>query len=195
MPLAADVANADAISTAVADFAARADGLDALVNCAGVLLPGAVVSFSFAGLKRYPLDHWDQTLAVNLTGLFLCCQAVIEQMLKRRTKGVIVNLSSVSRQGDAGHAAYSAAKGAVASLTQSLAQELKPMGIRCVAIAPGMIDTPMTEQVPAAYRDQMLKRIAVGRLGTPAEVAHAVRFCIENDYFNGRVLELDGGTF
>jgi 3-oxoacyl-[acyl-carrier protein] reductase len=105
------------------------------------------------------------------------------------------HLSSIARGGRAGLAAYSASKGGLASLTASLALELAPYRIRCVAIAPGMIDTPMTAQIPEAYRKETLSHVAAGRLGTPAEVAHAARFCVENDYFNGRVLEIDGGAF
>jgi 3-oxoacyl-[acyl-carrier protein] reductase len=76
-----------------------------------------------------------------------------------------------------------------------LAQELAPYGIRCVAIAPGLVDTPMAAKLPAEARRQMLEHIAVHRLGRPEEVAHAVLFCVENDFFNGRILELDGGAF
>ena len=83
----------------------------------------------------------------------------------------------------------------MASLTSSLAQELAPWGIRCVAIAPGLVDTAMAQRIPEEYRKQMLEHIAVHRMGRPEEIAHGVLFCVENDFFNGRVLELDGGAF
>ena len=80
-------------------------------------------------------------------------------------------------------------------MTFTLAQELAPSGVRCVAIAPGVVDTPMAAKIPEAYRKQMLEHVAVGRMGRPEEIAHGVLFCVENDFFNGRVLELDGGAF
>jgi 3-oxoacyl-[acyl-carrier protein] reductase len=125
--------------------------------------------------------------------MFLCSQLAVEHMFRKRSKGVIVNISSISRQGRAGQVSYSASKGGAASLTFTLAQELAPFGIRCVAIAPGLVATSMAEQIPEDRRKQMLSHVAVGRMGKPEEIAHGVLFCVENDFFNGRVLELDGG--
>jgi 3-oxoacyl-[acyl-carrier protein] reductase len=195
VPLLADVRQPEELSAAFAEFAKEAGGLDVLVNNAGVLLDGAMVSFSFKGVTRYSLEDWQTTIDTNLKGVFLCCQLGAEQMFRKRCKGAIVNISSISRQGRAGQAAYSASKGGVASMTFTLAQELAPWGIRCVAIAPGLVDTRMAERIPEEYRKQMLQRVAVGRMGRPDEIAHGVLFCVENDFFNGRVLELDGGAF
>ena len=195
VPMLADVRDHDALATVFAAFVKEAGGLDVLVNNAGVLLDGALVSFSLRGVARYSPDDWQVTMDTNLKGVFLGSQLAAEHMFRKRCKGVIVNISSVSRQGRVGQVAYSAAKGGVASMTFTLARELAPYGIRCVAIAPGLVDTPMAAQIPEEYRKQMLARVAVGRIGRPAEIAHGVIFCIENDFFNGRVLELDGGTF
>jgi 3-oxoacyl-[acyl-carrier protein] reductase len=195
IPILADVRDAEALKEGFANFVKQAGGLDVLVNNAGVLLAGALLSISFKGISRYSLDDWQTTMDVNLKGVFLCSQLAIEQMVRRRSKGVIVNISSYSRQGRPWQAAYSASKGGVASLTLTLAQELAPYGIRCVAVAPGMVDTSMAQQGSEEFRKKILDHVAVGRLGRPEEVAHAVLFCIENDFFNGRVLELDGGAF
>ncbi len=192
--LLADVRQADALAAAFADFVRQAGGLDVLVNNAGVLLDGAMLSFSFKGVVRYGLEDWQQTMDVNLRAVFLCAQLAAEHMFRKRARGVIVNMSSISRQGRSGQAAYSASKGGVASLTFTLAQELAPFGIRCVAIAAGLVDTPMAAKIPAEARRQMLERVAARRMGRPEEIAHAVLFCIENDFFNGRILELDGGA-
>jgi 3-oxoacyl-[acyl-carrier protein] reductase len=194
VPLLADVRQPEELSQAFADFVKEAGGLDVLVNNAGILLDGALVSFSFKGVTRYSLDDWQTTIDTNLRGVFLCCQLGAEQMFRKRCRGVIVNVSSVSRQGRPGQAAYSASKGGIVSLTFTLAQELAPWGIRCVAIAPGLVDTPMAQNIPPEYRKQMLEHVAVHRMGRPEEIAHAVLFCVENDFFNGRVLELDGGA-
>ena len=194
VPLRADVRKPEELSAAFAEFAKEAGGLDVLVNSAGVLLDGAMVSFSFKGAVRYSLDDWQTTIDTNLRGTFLCCQLGAEQMFRNRCRGVIVNISSISRQGPPGQAAYSASKGGMVSLTFTLAQELAPWGIRCVAIAPGLVDTAMAQRIPQEYCKQMLEHVAVHRMGRPEEIAHAVLFCVENDFFNGRVLELDGGA-
>ena len=195
IPLPADVRDADALAASFASFVKEAGGLDVLVNSAGVLIDGPLFAFSFKGISRYGLDDWQATVDTNLKGPFLCSQLAIEHMFKKRSKGVIVNISSYSREGRVGQSAYSATKGGVASMTFTLAQELKPYGIRCVAIAPGLIETPMAEAGAEEFRKQMLDHVAAGRMGRPEEIAHGVLFCIENDFFNGRVLELDGGAF
>jgi 3-oxoacyl-[acyl-carrier protein] reductase len=194
-PILADVRDPDALKEGFGNFVQHAGGLDVLVNSAGVLLDGALLSISFKGISRYSLDDWQTTMDTNLKGVFLCSQLAVEHMVRKRTKGVIVNISSYSRQGRAWQAAYSASKGGVASMTFTLAQELAPYGIRCVAIAPGMVDTSMAQQGSEEFRKKILDHVAVGRLGRPEEIAHGVLFCIENDFFNGRVLELDGGAF
>ena len=193
MPLPADVRQPAELSRAFADFVGQAGGLDVLVNGAGVMLDGALVSFSFKGAVRYALEDWQTTIDTNLRGTFLCCQLAAEHMFRGHSKGVIVNISSVSRRGRPGQAAYSASKGGIVSLSFTLAQELAPWGIRCVAVAPGLVDTPMSQSIPPQYRQQMLAHVAAGRMGRPEEIAHGVLFCVENDFFNGRVLELDGG--
>jgi 3-oxoacyl-[acyl-carrier protein] reductase len=193
LPLLADVREPETLSKAFQSFLQAADGLDVLVNNAGVLLDGALLSFSFRGVERYSLENWQTTLETNLRGVFLCSQLAVEHMFRKRCKGVIVNISSISRQGRAGQTAYSASKGGMASVTFTLAQELAPYGIRCVAIAPGLVDTPMAANIPEEARKKMLDHVALGRMGRPDEIAHGVLFCIENDFFNGRVLELDGG--
>ncbi len=195
VPLLADVCDADALAGCFAEFVEQAGGLDVLVNNAGVLIDGALFSFSFKGIGRYSLDDWQTTMDVNLKGPFLCSQLAVEHMFKKRCKGVIVNISSYSREGRVGQAAYSASKGGVASMTFTLAQELKPYGIRCVAIAPGMVETAMAEKGTDEFRKKMLEHVAAGRMGSTEEIAHGVIFCIENDFFNARVLELDGGAF
>jgi len=198
-----DVRDQEKVARAVEQFAEWAGGLNLAVNCAGVLLDGAVMSVSFAGVKRYPLEQWETTLDTNLTGAFLVSREAIAAMLRSRIpnsspdecRGLVVTISSISRLGRAGQAAYSASKGALVSLAVTLAQELAPSRIRSVAIAPGLVDTPMAARIPQVHRSEMLDRVTVGRMGCPDEIAHAVRFCIENEFFNGRVLEIDGGAF
>jgi len=187
--LPADVRKAEQLRSAFASFVNAADGLDVLVNCAGVLIDGTL----WTPQTQYSLDDWNTTLDTNLRGTFLCSQLVVEQMFKRRIRGVIVNMSSVSRRGRAGQVAYSASKGAISSMTASMAQELAAYKIRCVAIAPGLIDTPMGRQVPEPYREAIRKATPARRLGTAEEIADAVLFAIRNDFLNGCTLDIDGG--
>lgn len=190
-----DVREHERLQEVFAMFVEEAGSIDVLVNNAAILKDGAVCAFSFQGIKRYPLKIWRETVDSNLTGSFLCSQLTAEAMIKKRTKGLILNISSVSRLGRAGQSAYSSTKGAIASLTFTLAQELAPYGIRCCSIAPGLVDTPMAMSIPEPYRKEMLDHVAVSRMGKPQEIAHAVRFCVENEFFNGRILEIDGGAF
>jgi 3-oxoacyl-[acyl-carrier protein] reductase len=199
-----DVRVLDQVKSAIRQFEDWAGSLNVVVNCAGVLLDGGVSSVSFRGVKQYPLEHWDTTVDTNLKGVFLVVREAIVPILRSKipigsagdsSQGLIVTISSISRLGRAGQAAYSASKGALVSLAVTLAQELASYRIRSVAIAPGLVDTPMAAQIPESHRQDMLDRVALKRMGRPEEIAHAVRFCIENEFFNGRVLELDGGAF
>jgi len=199
-----DVRDLDQVKDAIGQFGEWAGGLNLVVNCAGILLDGAISSVSFRGVKQYPLENWDTTLDTNLKGAFLVVREAIVPMLRckvphgsaeQSSQGLIVTISSISRMGRAGQAAYSASKGALVSMAVTLAQELASYRIRSVAIAPGLVDTPMAARIPLAHRKDMLDRVAVKRMGRPEEIAHAVLFCIENEFFNGRVLELDGGAF
>ena len=194
LPLNADVRDARQVKGAVDQFVEWSGSLNAVVHAAAVLLDGAIASVSFQGIRQYPIEHWDATLDTNLKGAFLVNRETLPRMMSKKG-GVVIHISSVSRAGRAGQSAYSASKGGIVSLAASLAQELAPYGIRSVAIAPGLVDTPMAEQIPEVHRKDMLSRVAAGRMGRPEEIAHATRFCIENDFFNGRVLEVDGGAF
>ena len=193
VPLVADITDPHATEKAVDSFTNAAGPLQILVNNAGVVFDGALVSFAGGKAAPYPMESWDATLRTNLTGTFLCTQLAVAQMMAGATGGVVVNISSTSRQGAAGQAAYSCTKGGIVSMTLSLAQELTPMGIRCVAVAPGLVEIGMGMSMSEGHRKRLLRRIPAGRMAHPDEVAHAVRFCIENDYFNGAVLDLHGG--
>lgn len=185
----ADVRDSTDISIAIGNFVNSADGLDVLVNCAGILRDGAM----WTPKAKYSEADWNDVIDTNLRGTFLCSQLATEVMFKRRIHGVIVNLSSVSRRGRAGQIAYAASKGGIASMTAAMAQELAAMKIRCVAVAPGLIDTPMGRQVPELHRKEIIRATPVRRMGTAAEVADAILFCIRNEFMNGTTLEIDGG--
>jgi 3-oxoacyl-[acyl-carrier protein] reductase len=119
---------------------------------------------------------------------------VVAKMVETNTRpGVVVNMSSIARYGNRGQSNYSAAKAALAANTKTWAQEFAPFGIRVGAIAPGMIETPMTQGMNQKARDALVAAIPVGRIGVPEDIWLAVKFVLECDYFNGRTIDVDGG--
>ena len=192
--VACDVSDYDQVSAATESYFAEHGAPDVLINNAGILYSEPLIKITESGLQKHDPLAWDRVLQVNLSSVFYLTACVVEKMVATRTKGVIVNISSVSAPGNAGASAYSAAKAGVNSLTQSWARELGPMGIRVVAVAPGFMDTESASAAmsEAALRET-IKRVPLRRLGKTEEVAEAVLAVIANDFFNGKVLELDGG--
>jgi len=184
----------------VQDFVAWAHhamgGLNALINNAGILRDGLLVrkdrhTGEISVLSR---EQWDSVIAVNLTGATMLVRDVVRKMVETGTRpGVVVNMSSIARHGNRGQSNYVAAKAALAANTVTWAREFAPFGIRVAAVAPGMIDTPMTRGMNARAREALVSAIPVGRIGEPEDVWLAVRFALECEYFNGRTIDVDGG--
>lgn len=190
-----DVADEAAMRAFVRDAGEWMEGANVLVNNAGVLLDGLLASEEEGWVRRLPSAQWRRLLDVNLTGCFLMAREAAAAMLERgEPEGVIVNLSSLARTGNTGQSAYSASKAALDAATRSWALELGPHGIRVASIAPGVIQTPILDEVSEAARAELLAGIPLGRFGDPAEVWLALRFVLECGFFTGRVLELDGGA-
>jgi 3-oxoacyl-[acyl-carrier protein] reductase len=153
-----------------------------------------LVKIGAGGIEKHDIAMWNRVLSTDLSSVFYMTSCVVEKMITTRTKGVIVNISSVSAAGNAGQSAYSAAKAGVNALTATWAKELSVMGIRVVGIAPGFIETESTkEALSDATLQETVKKVPLRRLGKPEEIAQGVVSVIENDYFNGKVYELDGG--
>lgn len=168
--------------------------LNGLINNAGVLRDGFLVKARDGEISRkMSLAEWQAVIDVNLTGVFLCAREAAAQMIETGAEGVILNISSVSRAGNMGQSNYSAAKAGVAALTVTWGKELARHGIRCMAIAPGFVSTELVASMKPEALDKMAAQIPVGRLGEPEEIASSAVFIFENDYLNGRVLEVDGG--
>ncbi|HVC02478.1 MAG TPA: SDR family oxidoreductase [Steroidobacteraceae bacterium] len=168
--------------------------IDGLVNNAGIVRDGLLVKAKGNSVvDRMSLAQWSAVIDVNLTGVFLCAREAAARMIEFGNGGVIVNISSISKAGNAGQTNYSAAKAGVASMTVVWAKELGRYGIRVGAVAPGFTRT----EILASMRPEMLEKLTapvpLKRLGQPEEIADAVRFIFENDFFSGRCLELDGG--
>lgn len=174
--------------TALMDAAVKTYGsLDILVNNAGITRDNLIM--------RMKEDEWDDVLNTNLKGVFLCTKAVTRQMMKQRA-GRIINISSiVGVAGNAGQANYVAAKAGVIGLTKTTAKELASRNILVNAIAPGFIETEMTEQLPADIKQGMLTQIPLAKLGQPEDIAKAVAFLASEDanYMTGQTLHIDGG--
>jgi 3-oxoacyl-[acyl-carrier protein] reductase len=168
--------------------------IDAVVNLAGKIHSEPLFNLMKRPDGRHALDTWTGTLTSNLDTAFLLCREAAARMASTRKPGVLINFSSIAAQGNIGQTAYTAAKAALEAMTVTWSKELGVFGIRVCAIAPGFIDTPSTrEALSQTIVDQWTKQVPLRRLGTAAEVSHAVRFILENDYYNGQVLHLDGG--
>jgi 3-oxoacyl-[acyl-carrier protein] reductase len=171
-------------------------GLNALVNNAGILRDGLLVKKDrgTGQIIKLPADQWNAVLGVNLTGAMFMVRETVAKMAETDSKpGVIVNMSSIARHGNRGQSNYVSAKAALASNTLTWAREFAPFGIRVGAVAPGMIETPMTQGMNQKARDALVANIPVGRIGIPEDIWLAVRFVLECDYFNGRTIDVDGG--
>ncbi len=165
-----------------------------LVNNAGILRDGMLVKVKDGEIvDRMSLQQWQQVIDINLTGVFLCGREAASSMIRGDTGGVIVNISSISRAGNIGQSNYAAAKAGVAALTTTWARELARYKIRSAAIAPGVFETEMVASMKPEAHKRITSAVPLGRTGAVEELSHAVRFIIENDYYNGRILELDGG--
>jgi 3-oxoacyl-[acyl-carrier protein] reductase len=189
--VACDVTNYEQINAVVEEF----DGApDVLINNAGILYSEPLLKITEDGLKLHDHESWERVLLTNLSSVFYMTAPVVAKMVATRTKGVVVNIGSVSATGNPGASAYSAAKAGVHALTLAWAKELGPMGIRVIAVAPGFMDTDSAHAATteSALRET-IKRVPLRRLGKAEEVAAAVVAAIENDFFNGKVFELDGG--
>jgi 3-oxoacyl-[acyl-carrier protein] reductase len=191
-----DVSKEDEIATFVAGSAEKMGGLNGLINNAGILRDGLLVKKDkeTGAIKTMTKDQWDAVIAVNLTGATLLARDVVKRMAETGTKpGVIVNMSSIARYGNRGQSNYSAAKAALAANTKTWAAEFATFGIRVGAVAPGMIETPMTQGMHQKARDALVAAIPVGRIGVPEDIWLAVKFVLECDYFDGRCIDVDGG--
>jgi 3-oxoacyl-[acyl-carrier protein] reductase len=188
-----DLTKESDISEAISQIIENFKKIDILVNNAGILYSEPLVSIVSKD-KRHSVSNWKKVIDINLTSPFVLSSYVAEQMIMSRTKGVIVNISSISAKGNAGQSAYSASKAGLESMTMVWARELGNFGIRSVAIAPGFMDTASThDAVSSDTIEHVKKETPIRKLGEAKDVAKAVIFSIENDYINGKTIKIDGG--
>lgn len=189
-----NVANEESVETTFTSIAADFGAIDGLINNAGILRDGLLLKVKDGELvSKMSYQQFQSVIDVNLTGVFLCGREAAALMVKTGRKGVIINMSSVARSGNMGQTNYAASKAGVVAMTVTWARELGRYGIRVGAIAPGVIRTAMTDAMKPEARDRLVAMKPVGRLGEAAEIAHTAKYIFENDFFTGRVVEVDGG--
>ncbi|MCI0570443.1 MAG: SDR family oxidoreductase [Myxococcaceae bacterium] len=191
-----DVSSEEDVRSFVAWAAQAMGGLNGLINNAGILRDALLVKKDKATgeVKTLSTADWAAVIGVNLTGATLMVREVVAHMARAETRGgVVVNMSSIARHGNRGQSNYVAAKAALAANTFTWAREFASFGIRVGAVAPGMIETPMTQGMNQKARDALVANIPVGRIGVPEDIWLAVKFILECDYFNGRTIDVDGG--
>ena len=189
-----NVGNFEFVQEVTKDFFNQCGKIDILVNNASILQDAPLVSLWKGEIKKFNLNDWEKTLASNLSSVFYFSREVVEKMVLQRTSGVIVNVSSISASGNRGQTAYASTKAGVNALTVTWSSELALFKIRVAGVSPGMTDTKMPKNaMPEKILSDWIKQTPARRMGLPEEIASGVLFVIQNDFFQGRILELDGG--
>jgi 3-oxoacyl-[acyl-carrier protein] reductase len=187
--LKANVASPDEVNAMIDQAAQKFGRLDILVNNAGITRDGLIL--------RMKDEDWDLVLSINLKGAFLCTKAALKLMTKQRS-GTIINIASiVGAMGNAGQVNYVASKAGLIGMTKTIAREYANRNITANAVAPGFIDTAMTQALSENVRQELAKQIPLGRLGTAQDVANAVRFLASPAaaYITGQVVHVNGGMY
>ena len=189
-----DVTDSNAVERLIASIFENDGGVNDCLNNAGIIHSEPLINLLSRPDKKHSISNWKKVIDINLNGVFYVTSNVVEKMVSSRQKGVIINISSIAAKGNVGQSAYAATKAAVEALTKTWSKELGMFKIRCACIAPGFFDTPSNKDT---LSDSMLakwqKNVPIGRLGEMQELLSAVEFIIQNEYYNGKVLSLDGG--
>ncbi len=189
LAIKANVASSADVTAMIEQIVEKFGRIDILVNNAGITRDGLIL--------RMKDEDWDLVLSINLKGAFLCTKSALKHMAKQRS-GTIINIASiVGAMGNAGQANYVASKAGLIGLTKTIAREYANRGITANAVAPGFIETAMTQALPESVRQELAKQIPMGKLGTPEDVANAVRFLASPwaSYISGQVVHVNGGMY
>ena len=190
-----DISNFTLVETCINQIHSKHGAIDILINSAGIMDGAPLVNIMSKDSHLLGKKIWDKVMAVNLHGVFFVTSLIVNEMVRKRVKGVIVNLSSVTANGNPGQAAYAASKAAIESLTKSWSKELGRLGVRFVCIAPGFCDTLATRNIlDEKSLQNKIQTIPLRRLGEVDEIVQAINFSIENDYLTGSVISIDGGV-
>ncbi|MDT8899743.1 SDR family NAD(P)-dependent oxidoreductase [Anaeroselena agilis] len=190
-----DVTDQRAVALCLGEVYGQLGEVDCLINNAGLIFSGPLVNPVAAENRRHTVEAWDRVIKSNLYSVFLTTVEVADRMMMKRTKGVIVNISSVAAKGNGGQCAYSAAKAGVEAFTRAAAKEVGAWGIRVVAIAPGFMDTPSTRAAMSQnILEEWKRKTALRRFGGAENVVGAVVHALENEFLTGCVIPVDGGV-
>lgn len=184
-----DVSKPDETANAIDGIVSKHNKIDILVNNAGITRDNLLI--------RMKEEEWEQVISVNLKGTFNCCKAAAKYMMKQRGGKIVSIASVVGEMGNAGQVNYSASKAGIIGITKSLAKELASRNITVNAIAPGFIETVMTENLPQNVKDEMKRNIPLGYFGKPVDIAETVLFLVsgKSSYITGQVLRVNGGMY
>lgn len=189
-----DITNEIKVKETITEIFNKYDGVNVLLNNAGIIHSELLINPMKGNERKHSISNWKKVIDINLNSIFYVSLHVADALIEAKMDGVIINTSSISAQGNAGQSVYSATKAAVESLTKVWSKELSMYNIRTACIAPGFIDTPSTRQsLSGNMINKWKKNIPLGRLGNLDEMLTSIEFIIQNDYFNGKILALDGG--
>jgi 3-oxoacyl-[acyl-carrier protein] reductase len=189
-----DVSQEDQVEASLDQVVQDFGRLDVIVNNAGIVKDALLVKVQDGKVVgKMSLEQWQAVINVNLTGVFLCAREAAQRMIKLGNGGVVINISSISRHGNKGQTNYTATKAGVAAMTVVWAKELARYAIRVGAIAPGFTHTDILASMKPEVLEKVVAPVPLKRLGEPTEIAHAAEFIVENDFFTGRCIDLDGG--
>ena len=193
MTYAGDVTQEEDVTSTYRQIVSDLGPLYGAINNAGITRDGLLVKFKDGAFeKKMSLEDWQAVININLTGVFLCGREAAQLMIESRSKGVIINISSIARHGNFGQTNYSATKAGVQAMAVVWAKELSRYGIRVNSIAPGFINTEMVAAMPDKVKESLAAMNPLKRIGEPEEVAEAAEFIFQNDYYSGRCIDLDG---
>ena len=191
---AADVTDEKGVEALFNHIASEFGRVDGLINNAGITNDALLVKVADGKVqKKMSLAEFQRVIAVDLIGVFLCGREAAAHMVESGRGGVIINISSISRAGNVGQTNYAAAKAGVAAMTVTWAKELARYNIRVAGIAPGFSDTRMVANIKPNVREKIISAIPMKRLAEPEEIARTALYILQNDYYDGRILEIDGG--
>ena len=177
-------------SKVVSDFGT----IDSTINNAGILRDGLLIKVKDNEIVKFSLTKWKTVIDTNLTGVFLCGREAASKFVELKKPGVIINIASVARSGNFGQTNYSAAKAGVSAMTVLWSQELAQYGIRVAGIAPGFTATEMVVSLREEIKEKFTKSIPLSRFAETSEISDGAIFILKNEYFTGRILEIDGGA-
>ncbi|MEL6344503.1 MAG: SDR family oxidoreductase [Myxococcota bacterium] len=190
-----NVAEEEQVTRLIADAVEALGSLDGIINNAGIIRDGLLVKKdrNTGEIKKLSMKKWQQVIDVNLTGVFLGAREFAAYAIENNRPGVIISISSISRYGNRGQSNYSAAKAGIVAMTKLWGQELARYKIRTGAVAPGFTRTPILDGMPPEMLEKLIQPIPLRRIGEPEEMFQTVKFIIENEYFTGQVIDVNGG--